>query len=185
MKKIKWLIIIFACLFFCGCAGTGQQAHLTTENNSGNPKSMKLTSSAFADNNFIPAKYTCDGENVSPPLEISDVPENVQSLVLIVDDPNAPAGDWVHWTLWNIPPQTKNILENSVPAGANEGITDFGRPGYGGPRPPSGVHHYQFKLYALDSTLDLGSNATKKDIEKAMNSHVISETLLIGLYQKK
>lgn len=184
MKKLVIIlpVVFLSVIIILGCA---KKEESTKEELKINVlKSMKLASSAFADNNFIPAKYTCDGENASPPLEISGVPENAKSLVLIVDDPDAPAGDWVHWTLWNIPPQTKNILENSVPAGATEGITDFNRPGYGGPCPPSGVHHYQFKLYALDTMLDLGSNAVKKDIEKTMNGHILVQNTLVGLYQK-
>lgn len=146
---------------------------------------MKLSSSAFGHNEEIPSKYTCDGENVNPPLQISDVPESAKSLVLIVDDPDAPMGDWVHWTVWNISPDVREIPENSVPVGGVEGMTDFGRPGYGGPCPPSGLHHYHFKLYALDEGLDLNESATKADIEKAMEYHVLDQTVLIGTYEKK
>lgn len=146
---------------------------------------MKLESSAFGNNQNIPSKYTCDGDDINPPLAISDVPEGVKSLVLIIDDPDAPAGDWVHWTLWNIDPGTKDIAENSIPAGGVEGMTDFGKPGWGGPCPPTGVHHYQFKLYALDSELGLGTNAKKADIEKAMEGHILGQTQLVGLYQRR
>ena len=148
-------------------------------------KIMKLESSVFENNGNIPSKYTCDGENVNPPLEISEVPENTKSLVLIVDDPDAPMGTWVHWTVWNISPKTTEISENSVPEGAVEGITDFGKPGYGGPCPPSGTHRYFFKLYALDTTLDLGSSAKAKDIEKAMEGHILDKAELVGLYSRK
>ncbi len=146
---------------------------------------MKLSSSAFTHDDNIPAKYTCDGENVSPPLEIIGVPPAAKSLALIVSDPDAPAGDWVHWVVFNIPPETKLIAENSVPAGATEGTTSFGKPGWGGPCPPSGVHHYQFKLYALDTELTLSASAKKADIEKEMAQHVLDQTLLVGLYQRK
>ena len=161
-------------------------------------KNMKITSSAFGDNENIPGKFTCDGENINPPLEISGVPEGAKSLVLIVDDPDAPAGTWVHWTVWNIAPDTEEIPEGSVPAGAAEGETSFGKSGYGGPcpprvdeqqrvevGPPSGTHHYQFKLYALDTVLTLESSAAKKDIEQEMERHILEQTILIGLYSRK
>lgn len=145
---------------------------------------MKLTSPVFADNQTIPAKYTCDGENINPPLEISDVPENAKSLVLIMDDPDAPAGIWMHWIMWNLDPATKIIAENSVPAGAVEGLTSFGQPGYGGPCPPSGVHRYFFKMYALDTMLDLPSATDKAGLEKAMQGHILVKAQLIGLYSR-
>lgn len=146
---------------------------------------MKLISSAFENNQSIPVEFTCDGANVNPPLSISGVPEGSKSLVLIVDDPDAPAGDWVHWTLWNIEPDTTEIKQGSLPEGTTEGITDFGKPGYGGPCPPSGTHRYQFKLYALDTILSLGKNASKSDIESAMQGHILDQALLIGLYKRQ
>jgi len=146
---------------------------------------MKLTSPAFKNNEKIPAQYTCDGENINPPLEISAVKEFAQSLVLINDDPDAPNGDWVHWLVWNINPKTKEITENSVPLGTVEGTTSFGRPGYGGPCPPSGTHRYFFKLYALDINLNLDQNTDKKQLEIAIKNHIIDQTELIGLYGRK
>jgi len=146
---------------------------------------MKLTSSAFEHNQNIPAKYTCDNENINPPLYISEVPENAKSLVLIMDDPDAPAGTWVHWTVWNIAPDTAEIPENSVPTNTQQGLTSFGQPGYGGPCPPSGTHRYVFKLYALDTTLNLDTNIEKEDIEKAMEGHILDNVELIGLYQRQ
>lgn len=146
---------------------------------------MKISSSAFGANQMIPAKYTCDGGNINPPLQISDVPTGTKSLVLISDDPDAPMGTWAHWTVWNIPPETKEIGENSAPIGAVEGVTSFGNKGYGGPCPPSGTHHYFFKLYALDRMLDLPSSAKASDIEKAMTGHILDKTELIGLYKKQ
>lgn len=146
---------------------------------------MQLTSSAFANNRPIPAKYTCDGGNLNPPLRISEVPQQAQSLVLIVDDPDAPAGDWVHWTVWNLNPDTKEILaDGPLPAGAVEGLTDFGRSGYGGPCPHAGIHQYFFKLYALDTALTIPRSSIKMDIEKAMAGHVLEKTQLIGLYAR-
>lgn len=145
---------------------------------------MKIQSPAFEQNQPIPAKYTCDGENISPPLVISEVPEGTESLVLICDDPDAPAGTWVHWTLWNIPPHTKEIPENSAPAGASEGTTSFGNTGYGGPCPPSGTHRYFFKLYALDKTLDLPPAASPEQLQEAMEGHILESAELVGLYQR-
>lgn len=143
---------------------------------------MQLTSPAFIDNQHIPDQYTCHGEDISPPLRIEDVPEKTVSLALIVDDPDAPKGDWVHWVMWNIPAGTREIPEDGVPPGATEGSTDFGTIGYGGPCPPSGIHRYHFKLYALDTMVSLDSTATKKDLLEAISGHSIDETLLIGLY---
>lgn len=148
------------------------------------PYKMNISSPAFKDNERIPSQYTCDGENVNPPLEISDVPSEAKSLVLIVDDPDAPGKTWVHWVVWNIDPTTTEILENSVPIRAVEGMTDFGKPGYGGPCPPSGTHRYFFKLYALDTLLDISSQATKADVEKAMEGHMLTQATLIGLYSR-
>ncbi|MEK7077951.1 MAG: YbhB/YbcL family Raf kinase inhibitor-like protein [Patescibacteria group bacterium] len=146
---------------------------------------MRLTSPSFINNQSIPSKYTCDGEDVNPALMIVDVPVAAKSLVLIVDDPDAPRGDWVHWLVWNIKPETTEIAENSVPVGTIMGITDFGQTGWGGPCPGSGTHHYQFKLYALDIKLDIDSSSQKPDLEKAMSGHILAQTVLVGLYQRK
>lgn len=146
---------------------------------------MKITSSAFKHNQKIPSQYTCDGSNINPPFEISEVPDKTQSLVLIMDDPDAPAGTWVHWTVWNIDPQATEIPENSIPTGGVEGVTSFGNPGYGGPCPPSGSHRYFFKLYALDTNLDLKFDADKEELDQAMTDHVIGKTELIGLYSRE
>lgn len=143
---------------------------------------LRIESSAFGENEKIPAKFTCDADNINPQLEISGVPQETASLVLIVDDPDAPGGTWVHWTIWNIDPSTTGISENSVPSGAVEGVTDFGVPGYGGPCPPSGTHRYFFKLFALDTTLDLDSSATAADIETAIQGHALDSVELVGLY---
>ena len=152
---------------------------LTIQIKSGN---MKLTSTAFSNNQPIPAKYTCDGQNVNPPLTISPVPNNAKSLVLIMDDPDAPMGTWIHWTVWNIDPKSSKIAENSVPSQAIEGKTSFGKSGYGGPCPPSGTHRYFFKLYALDNTLSLTKDSTKEELEKEIKGHILDQTELVGLY---
>jgi len=145
---------------------------------------MDILSPEFSNNNYLPQKYTCDGEGINPPLKFQDIPESARSLVLIVDDPDAPMGDFVHWTVWNINPSVKEIAEDSVPLDGMEGITDFGSSGYGGPCPPDGAHHYHFKLYALDIRLSLDSQAKKRDIEIAMQGHILDEALLVGLYKR-
>lgn len=145
---------------------------------------MQITSPIFKQNDFIPLKYTCDGENISPPLMISDVPENTASLALIVDDPDAPSKTWVHWVLFNINPMVEEIIEATIPTGALTGLTDFGNTDYGGPCPPSGTHRYFFKLYALDIKLDLPAGATKPEVERAMSGHILDSAELIGLYSR-
>lgn len=143
---------------------------------------MKISSPVFGPNQLIPKKYTCDGENINPPLKISGVPEKTKSLVLIVDDPDAPLKIWVHWTVINISPQTKEISENTVPEGAIEGMTDFNKPGYGGPCPPSGSHRYFFKIYALDTILEFPRGVKKEALVKAMENHLLDQGELIGRY---
>jgi len=151
---------------------------------------IQLTSSAFEEGGPIPTKFTCDGEDVSPSLEWTDVPERTASLALICDDPDAPVGTWVHWVLYDLPPDTTG-LEESVPTSerieglATQGRNDFKRTGYGGPCPPPGKpHRYFFKLYALDSRLDLKPGATKKELEKAMKGHILAEGRLMGTYRR-
>ena len=144
---------------------------------------MKLTSAAFAHNESIPSKYTCDGTDINPPLAIEGVPAGAASLALIMDDPDAPVGTWDHWIVWNIPPQTTLIGEKSVPG--VQGKNGWGRSDYGGPCPPKGTHRYFFKLYALDIKPDLKAGAPKAALEKAMQGHILAQTELIGLYQRK
>lgn len=148
-------------------------------------KTMNLQSPVFQNQASIPALYTCDDQDINPPLQISGVPSDAKSLALVVDDPDAPIGDWVHWLLWNMDPATTEILENSVPSGAVQGLTDFGNNEWGGPCPPSGTHRYFFKLYALDIALELPSSTKKADLEAALQGHVLAQTELIGLYQRQ
>lgn len=145
---------------------------------------MKLSSSVFENNQLIPAKYTCDGEDINPPLQISEVPEGTKSLALIIDDPDAPMGTWDHWIVWNINPSVSFIKENSVPEGGVQGMNDFGKQPYGGPCPPSGTHRYFFKLYALDKELELDSSSKKEVLERAMEGHILDKAELVGLYKK-
>ena len=144
---------------------------------------MKLTSTAFQHNSKMPSQFTCDGQNMNPPLNISDVPSNAKSLALIVDDPDAVVGVWDHWIVFNIPPSTKQIAQNSQPDGV-AGKNSGGKNNYQGPCPPSGTHRYFFKLYALDAMLNLPEGSAKKQVEAAMKNHIIAKTELIGLYKK-
>lgn len=146
---------------------------------------MQISSPVFNNNNPIPVKYTCDGENVSPPLEFSSIPERAQSLVLVIEDPDAPAKTWIHWLLYNIPAHTTRIEEGIVPEQALEGLNDFQQEAYGGPCPPSGVHHYHFKLYALDTKLDLESGAPLSNVTNEMEGHVLSQSEIVGTYQSQ
>jgi len=149
---------------------------------------LVLTTSAFGQGEMIPSKYTADGADVSPPLEWTPPPGGTKSLVLIVDDPDAPVGTWVHWVLHDLPPNTRSIDEaapkqEQLPSGARQGRNDFGKIGYGGPCPPPGKpHRYFFKLYALDAKLNLKSGATKADLERAMKGHILDQAELIGRY---
>jgi Raf kinase inhibitor-like YbhB/YbcL family protein len=145
-------------------------------------KKLSVTSPTFENNQLIPTKYTCDGDDVNPPLTIEGIPEGTKTLVLIVDDPDAPMGTWDHWIVWNIPATTSKIAENTVPG--TEGMNDSRRRSYGGPCPPSGTHRYFFKVYALDAKLDLSPTARKRDVEKAMQGHVLAEGELVGLYRR-
>ncbi|MBL7131808.1 MAG: YbhB/YbcL family Raf kinase inhibitor-like protein [Candidatus Omnitrophica bacterium] len=142
---------------------------------------MKITSKEFEHNQYIPGKFTCQGQDVNPGLTIEDIPEAAQSLALIMDDPDAPMGTWVHWVVFDIP-VTNKVGENSIPG--KLGTNDFGRKNYGGPCPPSGTHRYFFKIYALDQKLDLQEGVSKEDLEQAMEGHVLDQAELIGLYKK-
>ena len=147
--------------------------------------SMKLESSSFENGGTIPKQFGYKNGNVSPALIVSEVPESAKSLALIMDDPDAMGAVgkvWVHWVLWNIPKDVKIIDENSIPDNSIEGETDFGEIGYGGPAPPDKEHTYIFKLYAIDTTLDLQKGSTKKELENSIKDHIINETKLIGKY---
>tara|TARA_Y100000031_G_C8170649_1_gene361626 strand:- start:35 stop:589 length:555 start_codon:yes stop_codon:yes gene_type:complete len=180
---MKLLIIIIVVFFIVGCAIENVEKEIVDE-----VANMKLTSSAFEHNGKIPSEYTCDWEDVSPELNIDEVPSNAKSLALIMDDPDVPKnlrpdGMWVHWVVWNIPVNTKTIPRATEPEGMG-GNSNFGRAGYGGPCPPDREHRYFFKLYALDIELDLPEGSTKEELEKAMEGHIIEKTELIGLYER-
>lgn len=145
---------------------------------------MQITSPMFENEQSIPTQYTCDGEDISPPLVFLEVPEETQSLALIVDDPDAPGKVWTHWVVFNIPPHIHEISEGKPPVGSIQGTNDFQRTGYGGPCPPAGVHHYYFTLYALDGLLDLPSGCDKKEVLQAIESRVIQQAELIATYKR-
>src|SRR3989338_8184168 len=190
MRRVLFLIAV-AALALASCTQTdntdasGVNADAAEQiQDEVNGMALKLTSPAFEHNAVIPEKFTCDGEDVNPELSIEGVPSGAKSLVLIMDDPDAPPKVWEHWTVINIPPTTANIPENTVPEG-KQLTNDFRKVEWGGPCPPPGkVHHYNFKLYALDTILELDSSATKEDVEEAMQGHVIEETVLIGTYER-
>lgn len=151
---------------------------------------ITLESSAFKEGELIPSKFTCDGANISPELNWSGIPADTKSIALICDDPDAPVGDWVHWVVYNIPTAIKELKENVPPGkkfadGMTHGLNDFKQYGYGGPCPPSGVHRYYFKIYALDTILKLEPGATKKDLLKNMEKHILAEGRLMGKYKRK
>jgi Raf kinase inhibitor-like YbhB/YbcL family protein len=146
---------------------------------------LKAVSPSFENGGLMPAKFTCDGENISPEISWEGVPGNVKSLSLICDDPDAPSGDFVHWVVFNIPVEVNGFKENArVSEIADLGSTDFGRPGYGGPCPPSGTHHYHFKVYALDEMLEIDKNIDKYDLLDKMEGHILAKGELVGLYKR-
>ena len=181
MRNALSISIIVMIMFSCGNAEEKEPAM----------KSLDIKSSAFNEGEMIPVKYTCDSINVSAPLSWSDPPEGTRSLALICDDPDAPRGTWVHWVLFNMPPDITELPEGVAVAeeeklsGAVEGINDFGRTAYGGPCPPPGpAHRYYFKIHALDKKLELKSDAKKADLEKAMNGHILAKGQLMGKYKR-
>jgi len=145
---------------------------------------LQISSPAFQNNGNIPRQYTCDGKDINPPLMIANCPQGTKSIALICDDPDAPVGIWVHWVIWNIFPDVKEIKENIVPTGAIVGVNDFRQNRYGGPCPPSGTHRYFFKVYALDTMLGISPNASKADLEKTMKGHILGQGQLVGLYKR-
>lgn len=147
-------------------------------------QSMKLTSPAFENYQKIPALYTCDGKKIHPPFAISGIPDGTKSLVLIVDDPDAPTGIFTHWVIWNIHPDTVLIEEGKIPSESQEGTNSAGSIGFVPPCPPSGRHRYFFTLYALDAKLGIDGKAVKTDVEKAIAGHVIVQSLLVGVYSR-
>ncbi len=191
-RKASTVVLIFllaGMLLISGCIQNEKADKSTNEEASDTGKGdekmdiqdIKVFSSAFEFNGTIPRKYTCKGENVNPPLEFKGIPEEAESLVLILDDPDAPMKTFTHWIVWNIEPIAK-IEEDSIPG--VEGINDFRKIGYGGPCPPSGTHRYFFRVYALDKQLELKAGAGRKELESEMTGHIIAEGELMGKCSK-
>lgn len=179
--------VIRAILLFCGITlDVGAASAKTGEAAMKDINSFRIQSPAFDHDSIIPSLYTCDGPNISPPVSWTGAPPETKSLALIVDDPDAPRGDWVHWVVFNIPPETSGLEQDhrNLPPGAIQGSNDFGRREYGGPCPPGGEHRYFFKLYALDGPVNLKPGASKTDLLAAMEGHILRKTELIGRYQR-
>jgi Raf kinase inhibitor-like YbhB/YbcL family protein len=146
---------------------------------------MEVISSVFRSGSTIPPQYSCQGQNVNPPFNIFNLPTRTQGLVLIMHDPDAPSGDYLHWLVWDIPPSTENISVNSVPIGSVQGTNSAGQIGYTGPCPPAGqTHHYIFDFYALDTTLNLKTGAGLEDVKSAMKGHILERSSLVGTFKK-
>jgi len=191
MRSSYRLMVVLVSLALIGCANRTPPATQPSGTNSAkqDKSEIKLTSAAFKEGEPIPRAYTCDGVNISPPLEWSGVPKTAKTIAIVCDDPDAPAGTWVHWVLYNLPADNIGLVENlpaieTLRAGGFQGKNDFGKIGYGGPCPPSGTHRYFFKIYALDSELPLKAGATKAELMKAMEGHIVLQGQLIGTYRR-
>jgi Raf kinase inhibitor-like YbhB/YbcL family protein len=182
--KMVFTAMLLAGLVAAGCTQEPKSA-------TGHVLKIKLTSAAFADGQPIPVKYTADSLDISPPLAWTNVPPGTKSLALIADDPDAPAGTWVHWMIYDLPPTTTTLGEDQpglaqFKNGAKQGLNDFKKTGYNGPAPPLGkAHRYQFKLYALNAMTGLPPGATKAALFKAMDGHLLGEGQLMGTYQRQ
>ena len=190
MKRIFFLLLTIVLLSACAPSAPAEPAQtiddpLAMED----AMSIEITSTAFTNESAIPERYTCKAENISPALAWGEPPAGTQSFALIMDDPDAPAGTWVHWVLFNIPASARDLPEAfpsdaTLPDGSMSGNSSFGGPGYGGPCPPSGTHRYFFKLYALDEMLGISAGASKGELEKAMVGHILAEGELMGTFSK-
>ncbi len=188
---MKAIAIAAMMMFAVACAKqpTATTSSPSTQSTPSATPGPKLASAAFTEGQSIPRQYTCDGINISPPLEWSGLPKSAKTIAIIADDPDAPAGTWVHWVIYNLPADTMGMIENlpmteDVKGGGLQGKNDFEKVGYGGPCPPSGRHRYFFKLYAIDVELPLKGGATKSEVEKAMEGHVMAQAQLMGTYHR-
>jgi Raf kinase inhibitor-like YbhB/YbcL family protein len=190
MKRNIFLFLIVI-IFFCSCQNKSSEIvpkEQTRKQERGKTE-MKITSRAFKEGEMIPSKYTCDGDNVSPQLMWSGYFADTKSFALIADDPDAPAGVWVHWVIYNIPPSINELTENmpkdkTLDSGVKQGVNDSRKTGYDGPCPPNGIHRYYFKLYALDILLNKDAGMTKQELLKVMEGHIIAEAQLMGKYKR-
>ncbi len=200
--SLRYIVLVIVAVFISGCVTDNEVTKVeftpeatarvteTVEEHTREVDIMEkfsVSSGAFAQGGTIPVEYTCDGSDVSPPLVFSGIPESAGSIALVMDDPDAPGKTWVHWVIFNIPVNTKQLAEGipgkgTLNDGSMQGMTDFGRVGYGGPCPPSGTHRYYFKVYALDTVLDLQPGASKQQLEKVMEGHVLAKAELMGRY---
>jgi Raf kinase inhibitor-like YbhB/YbcL family protein len=174
-----FLGVLFTLVIIFLVQGAPKQAPAPAEG-----KKIIVSSTSFEEAGFIPSKHTCDGLDSSPPLSLINVPSETKSLVIIVDDPDAPAGTWTHWLVWNVDWKTTELKEGEIPTEAKVGINDFGKNRYNGPCPPSGVHRYYFRVYALDTILDLPLTAKRAEVDKAIQRHIISQGALMGRYTR-
>jgi|WetSurMetagenome_2_1015567.scaffolds.fasta_scaffold132741_2 Raf kinase inhibitor-like YbhB/YbcL family protein len=189
MKKNIFLFFILIIFFSCQNKNSELVPKEQIPRKEKEKTEMKIISNSFKENEMIPSKYTCTGENTSPQLEWTGYPENTKSFAIIFDDPDAPAGAWVHWVVYNIPLSINELKEDfprdkSFENGIKQGITDFGRTGYDGPCPPGGTHRYYFKLYALDILINKDAGMTKQELLKAMEGHIVAEAQLMGKYKR-
>lgn len=175
MRSI-WIVLCFAIPALAACAAAPE----------GGPEmsSISVTSPAYLEGGMIPARFTVDGEDIHPSYRLSRVPEGAQSLALILDDPDAPMGTWVHWVAWNLPGDLQEISEGPLPDGAVEGTNSWGRQGYGGPSPPSGTHRYFLEIFALDTRLDLPPSTGAEGLRRAIEGHVLATGRLMGRYHR-
>ncbi|MGM5481745.1 MAG: YbhB/YbcL family Raf kinase inhibitor-like protein [Nanobdellota archaeon] len=192
MRVYTWAVAIALLIILSGCSSpvdtsSGDvlnESYDATSHGGESMASLTISSPAFGEQEHIPKKYSCKGDDINPELTFQDIPDGTESLVLIMDDPDAPGGTFDHWVLFDIPAATSSIKEDSVPDNATEGSNSFGNVGYGGPCPPSGTHRYQFKLYAVDTTIELPEGATKDDVLEAIDGHVLEDDMLTGLFSK-
>lgn len=184
---VKPALFITACLavfmLFCGNG-------LSTKSGGAAMGSLTVTSTAFVEGDMVPKQYTCDGRDVSPPLSWSGIPDGAKSIALICDDPDAPVGTWVHWVVYDMPASTSGLPEHvtaagGLPRGAKQGMNDFRKMDYGGPCPPGGIHRYFFKVYALDRELGLREGATRAELVKSMEGHILAQGQLMGRYSRR
>jgi len=186
---LKKIIVSLTLVFLLGACSKNDRKKEDSEKTGGAQMALKITSPAFEEGGMMPSQFTCDGEDVSPSLSWTGVPEKTKSIALICDDPDAPMGTWVHWVLFNLPPEVTELAEaiphgDTLANGARQGVTSFGEHGYGGPCPPSGTHRYFFKLYALDTMLTIDVKSSKDDLVAAMEGHILSEGQLMGKYKR-
>jgi Raf kinase inhibitor-like YbhB/YbcL family protein len=186
MKYGGIVLAVALVILFSGCAQKPGESVKVNANGETmkNTSVFRINSPAYAEGGQYPEKYTCDGQEISPPLEFAGMPGGTKTLALVLDDPDAPGGTYDHWLMWNIPPVPR-IEEDSVPPGAMQGVNSDGTNGYVSPCPPAGTHRYIYHAYALDTELDLSEKTGKADLEKAMKGHVLAQATLTGLYRKK